>query len=225
MGKATIDGATKLKARLEELAAEVMGWPAGEVRLADDHFVVGDGSGESASFDEVTERVMRGAPVHVMGEYEAQVDHHAEDTSFYAFMMEVEVDPSTGQVTPVEAVMVVDVGPIINPIAHSGQLDGSFVYGLGNTLMEELDIDEEGRVSTLSLGDYKLPTQMDTCPLRTFLLHTEIGPGPFGAKAVGETVNAGVHPAIANAVRDAVGVRIKTYPITAERVFEALQAQ
>ena len=55
------------------------------------------------------------------------------------------------------------------------------------------------------------------------LVPTEIGPGPFGAKAVGETINAGVHPAIANAVRDAVGVRIKTFPVTSERVYEALQ--
>ena len=91
-------------------------------------------------------------------------------------------------------------------------------------MTEELVI-EDGRVTTASLGEYKLPTQMDTMPVRTILLPTEIGPGPFGAKAVGETTKSGVHPAIANAVRDAVGVRIKTYPITAERVYEALQAQ
>jgi CO/xanthine dehydrogenase Mo-binding subunit len=138
-------------------------------------------------------------------------------------MIEVEVDPETGQVKPIEAVMTVDVGPIINPVAHQGQLDGSFVYGLGNTMMEELEIDDEGKVSTLSLGEYKMPTQMDTIPLRTVLIPTEIGPGPFGAKAVGETVNAGVHPAIANAVRDAIGVRIKTFPITSERVYRAIQ--
>jgi CO/xanthine dehydrogenase Mo-binding subunit len=135
------------------------------------------------------------------------------------------VDPLTGRVTPVEAIMAVDVGPVINPIAHQGQLDGSFVYGLGNTLMEELTIDDEGRVNALSLGEYKLPTQMDTIPYKTILIPTEIGPGPFGAKAVGETINAGVHPAISNAVRDAVGVRIKTYPVTAERVYDAMQAR
>jgi CO/xanthine dehydrogenase Mo-binding subunit len=54
---------------------------------------------------------------------------------------------------------------------------------------------------------------------------TEIRPGPFGAKAVGETVNAGVHPAIVNAVRDAVGVRVKTFPVTSERVYQALREQ
>jgi len=140
-------------------------------------------------------------------------------------MIEVEVDPDTGRIRPLEGVMVIDVGPIINPIAHQGQLEGSFVYGLGNTLMEELAVDDDGRVSTLSLGEYKLPTQMDTIPLRTVLLPTDIGPGPWGAKAAGEITNSGVHPAISNAVRDAVGVRIKTYPVTAERVYNALQAR
>jgi len=223
MGRATIAGATSLKSRLEELAAEVMGWPAGDVHLTGGQFVVGDGSQESATFEAVAERIAQGAPVEVVGAYDSAVEHKTEDTSFCAYMIEVEVDPETGHVKPIEAVMAVDVGPIINPTAHQGQLDGSFVYGLGNTMMEELTIDEEGRVNALSLGEYKLPTQMDTIPLRTILVPTEIGPGPFGAKAVGETINAGVHPAIVNAVRDAIGVRIKTYPVTSERVYEAMR--
>jgi CO/xanthine dehydrogenase Mo-binding subunit len=225
MGRATINGALRMKDKLEELAAEVMGWPAGEVHLQDDRFVVGDGSAESASFEQVADRIARGGPIEIVGQYDSSVEHTTEDTSFYAYMIEVEVDPETGHVKPLEAVMTVDVGPIINPVAHQGQLDGSFVYGLGNTMMEELEIDDEGKVSTLSLGEYKMPTQMDTIPLRTVLIPTEIGPGPFGAKAVGETVNAGVHPAIANAIRDAIGVRIKTFPITSERVYRAIQEQ
>jgi CO/xanthine dehydrogenase Mo-binding subunit len=229
MGKATIAGATELKARLEELAAEVMGWPAGQVRLEGSEFrASGADSGGvelQASFEEVARRIAAGPPVEVVGAYDSHAQHNeAEDTSFYAYMIEVAVDPETGEVRPLDAVVVVDVGPIINPIAFQGQLDGSFVYGIGNTLMEDLEIDEEGRITTLSLGEYKLPTQVDIPPVRTILLPTEIGPGPFGAKAVGETTNSGVHPAISNAVRDAVGVRIKTYPVTAERVHEALQS-
>jgi CO/xanthine dehydrogenase Mo-binding subunit len=139
-------------------------------------------------------------------------------------MIEVEADPETGQIRPIEVTMVVDVGTIINPIAHQGQLEGSFVYGLGNAVMEELVV-EDGRVTSLSLGEYKLPTEMDIPPLRTVLVPTEIGPGPFGAKAAGEITNSGVAPAVANAVRDALGVRVKALPITAERVFNALQEQ
>lgn len=226
VGRATVSAATTLKDRLEELASEVMGWPSGEVRLQNDRFVVGDGSAESASFDEVAQRIARGSSVQVRGQYDSQSldEHKPEDTSFYAYMIEVEVDPETGQVRPLEVVMAVDVGTIINPVAHQGQLEGSFVYGLGNAMMEELVV-EDGKVTTLSLGEYKLPTEMDVPPLRTVLVPTEIGPGPFGAKAAGEITNSGVTPALANAVRDAVGVRIKTHPITAERVFEALQKE
>ncbi len=116
----------------------------------------------------------------------------------------------------------VDVGTVINPLAHQGQLNGGFAFGVGAALMEELPIDDGGKVAALSLGEYKLPTVMDMPALRTVLLRTEIGPGPFGAKAVGEVTNSGVAPAIANAVADAVGARITELPITSERVLTAL---
>ncbi len=219
VGRAAILAATRLKEQLEALAAEVMGWPEGEVRLEGDRFIAGD---ESVPFEQVAARITRGEPVEVRGEYDSLAgDEKPEDASFYACVVEVEVDPTTGQVRPLNGTMVVDVGTIINPIAHQGQLDGSFVYGLGNATMEELGV-EDGKITTLSLGEYKLPTELDAPPLRTILVPTEIGPGPFGAKAAGEITNSGVAPAIANAIRDAVGVRVKAMPITAERVFTAL---
>ena len=221
VGRAAILAATRMKEQLEALAAEVMGWPEGEVRLEEDRFVAGD---ESAPFEQVAERIARGEPVEVRGEYDSHAgDEKPEDANFYACVVEVEVDPATGQVRPLNGTMVVDVGTVINPIAHQGQLDGSFVYGLGNATMEELGV-EDGKITTLSLGEYKLPTQLDAPPLTTVLVPTEIGPGPFGAKAAGEITNSGVAPAVANAIRDAVGVRVKAMPITAERVYEALQS-
>ncbi len=75
---------------------------------------------------------------------------------------------------------------------------------------------------TASLGEYKLPTQMDAPPFRSVLLPCDTGPGPFGAKSAGETTNTAVGGAIANAIYDAVGVQITACPITAERVYEAL---
>ncbi len=225
VGRATIMASTEMKKRLEELAAEVMGWPAGDVLLEENRFRVRDGS-ESAGFEEVTQRIAAGAPVSTRGEYDSIGGHEEdpEDASFYAYMIEVEADPETGQITPVDVMMAVDVGTIINPIAHQGQLEGSFVYGFGNAVMEDLVV-EDGKITTLSLGEYKMPTEMDIPPLRTVLVPTEIGPGPFGAKAAGEITNSGVAPAIANAVRDALGVRVKELPITAERLFAALAEQ
>jgi CO/xanthine dehydrogenase Mo-binding subunit len=115
---------------------------------------------------------------------------------------------------------VADVGTIINPIAHDGQLRGGFGFGLGAALMEQLAV-EDGRVLTANLGDYKLPTQLDMPPYR--LVHVpSVGPGPFGAKMAGELSNCAVAPAIANAVQDAVGVRVVDLPITAEAVRRGL---
>jgi CO/xanthine dehydrogenase Mo-binding subunit len=220
-GRAALDGGQRLKRVLEDLAAEAFGWPSGDVRLERDRFVAG---AESASFEEVALRVGRGAPVEVVGEYGGEVHDHDEGGDFNAsvYAVEVEVDRETGVVRVRDAVQVVDVGAVINPLAHQGQLNGGFAFGIGAALMEELAVDEAGKVATLSLGEYKLPTSMDMPPLRTVLLSTTVGPGPFGAKAVGEVTNSGVAPAIANAVQDAVGVRVFDLPITAEKVLSAL---
>jgi CO/xanthine dehydrogenase Mo-binding subunit len=148
---------------------------------------------------------------------------HAAVTSFTAQVAEVAVDPQTGQVTVRRFTTAHDVGTIINPIGHQGQIEGGFVQGLGFALMEEMQT-EEGRVSTLSLGDVKLPTMQDIPPLTTVILQEPVGPGPFNAKAIGEGSISAVAPAIANAVADACGVRVLELPITAEKVYWSLAA-
>lgn len=222
-GRAALAGATELKARLEELSAEAMGWPAGKVRLRDDHFHVEDGTGESATFAAVAARICAGGIVEVEGKYDG--GHHApdepEDFNFVGYMIEVEVDRATGQVRVLDVVLAVDVGRIINPLAHQGQLEGGFVSGLGAALMEELVL-QDGRVVGPSLAEYKLPTQVDVPPLRTILVPTAVGPGPFGAKMAGELTNTTVAPAVANAIHDAVGARVTMLPLSAERVLRAI---
>jgi putative selenate reductase molybdopterin-binding subunit len=147
---------------------------------------------------------------------------HAAVTSFTAQVAEVAVDPATGQVTVRHFTTAHDVGTIINPIGHQGQIEGGFVQGLGFALMEEMKT-EDGRISTLSLGDFKLPTIQDIPPLTTVILQDPVGPGPFNAKAIGEGSISAVAPAVANAVADACGVRILDLPITAEKVYFALR--
>jgi CO/xanthine dehydrogenase Mo-binding subunit len=147
---------------------------------------------------------------------------HAAVTSFTAQVAEVAVDPATGQVTVRHFTTAHDVGTIINPIGHQGQIEGGLVQGLGFALMEEMQT-EDGRISTLSLGDFKLPTIQDIPPLTTVILQDPVGPGPFNAKAIGEGSISAVAPAVANAVADACGVRILDLPITAEKVYFALR--
>jgi CO/xanthine dehydrogenase Mo-binding subunit len=145
-------------------------------------------------------------------------------TSFCAQVAEVEVDPETGQVRVRRMVTVHDAGRVIHPVSHQGQIEGGLVQGLGLALMEELKA-EDGHISTLSLGDYKLPVMRDAPPLTTVVLEDAVGPGPFAAKAIGEMSISPVPAAIANAIFDACGVRITELPLSAEKVYFALQAR
>jgi CO/xanthine dehydrogenase Mo-binding subunit len=219
IGAVAMQTGAQLKDRLQELAAEVMGWPADAIQLTGDRFVAGS---DSASFDEVASRIARGAQVQVEGTHTPE-PAHAEgigDANFTAFAIEVGVDPDTGEVRIVDVLQVADVGTIINPVAHEGQLKGGFGFGLGAAMMEDLAT-QDGRVLTPSLGEYKLPTQMDMPPYRLVYVES-VGPGPFGAKMAGELSNCAVAPAVANAVAQAAGARLMDLPITAEAVLRAL---
>ena len=143
-------------------------------------------------------------------------------TAYCAQVAEVEVDPETGQVKVHRIVTAHDVGTIINPLDHQGQIDGAVMQGLGYALMEGLQADE-GRITTLSLGEAKIPTMQDIPTLITVLVASPDGEGPFQGKAIGENPISPVAPAIANAVYDAVGVRIQDLPITAEKIRVASQ--
>ena len=157
------------------------------------------------------------APITVMG----AAEQTAHVFGSYAFAIEVTVDRETGAFRIVDAALVADVGTVINPVAVRGQLEGGFVFGLGQAVMEELVI-QDGRVVTANFGDYKIPTIADVPKLRLTLLTGTHGPGPFGAKSVGELANPAVPAAVANAIADAVGARVLSLPITAEKVFAAL---
>jgi CO/xanthine dehydrogenase Mo-binding subunit len=160
-----------------------------------------------------------GFPIEVAREVEAP--RGEDNPAFGACAVEVAIDELTGEIGVARAVLVADAGTVINPIAHRGQLEGGFAFGLGAALMEELPV-EGGQVLAGSLGDYKVPTSPDMPPLEVVTLCSDEGLGPFGAKPVGEFGNLGVAPAIANAVERAVGVRLRSLPLTSEAVWAAL---
>jgi len=120
---------------------------------------------------------------------------------------------------------VADVGQIVNPLGHQGQLDGGFIAGFGLATMEEMPLGEDGQLLALSLGDYKLPCIKDIPPLRTIHVVAASGTGPYGAKMAGELGNCAVAPAIVNAVANASGARLREYPVTAERIHAALRSE
>ena len=141
---------------------------------------------------------------------------------FATHAAEVEVDTETGVVKVVKVAAAHDVGQAINPTTCEQQIEGSVVMGLSNTLFEELKM-ENGRILNNSLADYKLATVLDVPQIVPIIVEARHGEGPFGAKGVGEPAAGATAPAIANAIFDAVGIRIKDLPITAEKVWAALK--
>jgi CO/xanthine dehydrogenase Mo-binding subunit len=141
---------------------------------------------------------------------------------FATHAVEVEVDIETGAVKVLKVVAAHDVGRAINPITCEQQIEGSVIMGLSNTLFEELKT-EGGRILNNSLADYKLATFLDTPQIVPIIVDSTHQEGPFGAKGVGEPAAAATAPAIAGAIFDAVGIRMKDLPITAEKVWLALK--
>jgi CO/xanthine dehydrogenase Mo-binding subunit len=113
------------------------------------------------------------------------------------------------------------VGRAINPTAVEGQIQGGSAQGIGWALMEEVRV-EEGVTQTPSLSEYLIPTAKDLPRTEAIILESGTGVGPFGAKGIGEPSLTPAAPAVANAVADAIGVRVHDLPITPEKVLEAL---
>jgi CO/xanthine dehydrogenase Mo-binding subunit len=140
---------------------------------------------------------------------------------FAGIAVEVAVDAETGRVDVTRVVNANEVGKIVNPMMHQGQIDGGLIQGFGYALMENVAV-EDGRVTTANLNDYKLPTARDVPPMETILLEPDL---TLGITPIGEGPNAAMSAAIANAVADATGTDQLVLPITPESVRAALAGQ
>ncbi len=219
-GQAVARATTSLVDALRSLGASHWNTTAENVSWADGG-VLGkvNGRGKRLALKDLAR--LAETPVKGFGHYNG---HKPDVYSFQAVVADVEVDAETGKVGLKHLYFVYDVGTIINPLIHQGQIEGGIVQGLGYALTEELQLDE-GRVTTLSLGDYKIPNIADVVPLTTSLVQAKVGPGPFGAKAVAEAGISIVAPAVANAVYNATRVRITELPITAEKILRGLNSR
>jgi len=145
------------------------------------------------------------------------------DFTFGAMAVEVAVDTETGEVTILKCVACHDVGRAVNPAAVKGQIEGGAAQGIGYALMEDCIV-KEGRIQTPTLSEYLIPTAVDVPKMKVIILESGTGVGPFGAKGVGEPSLTPAAPAVANAVSNAIGVRMKSLPITPEKVLAALES-
>jgi len=216
-GNAGYDAAVKAVAEIKRVAAEKMGCSPDEIVLSNGA-VLHKRAERRMTYAELVKS--QGSPISVIGSYSDATKVH--QASMCAQIAEVEVDPETGQIKLRKYTQAHNTGTVLNPLMHQGQIDGGTVMGIGYALMEHLII-EDGKVATTHFGDYKIPTIQDIPPMKTVVTETPKGPGPYNSMAIGETSNIPVAAAIANAVEDAVGVRIKDLPITAEKVFESLR--
>ena len=141
---------------------------------------------------------------------------------FEAQIAEVEVDTDTGEIKVLELWDAHDIGKAINPQSVEGQIEGSLAMGIGYTFYEDLRF-KNGRVLNANFAGYRVPRSIGMPKMNSILVETDELEGPFGAKGMGEAALLPTAAAIANAVEDAIGVRIKELPLTPEKIIKALK--
>ena len=144
---------------------------------------------------------------------------------FAAQFAEVDVDTETGRVRVVKFVSVVDCGQAINPKLAEGQVDGAVLNGISFALSEQYLYNQKGAMTNSSFWDYKIYGTLDMPEMVTVVLDSNEPSGPYGAKSVSEIGINCPAPAIANAVYDAIGVRIYDLPLTPEKVLKAIRSR
>ena len=223
-GKAVQLAAQDARGKLLALAAERFGVPPDALACAGGRVYVQDNPPQGLSLAQLARMSLtsRGGPI--VGQ--AALSSMPYAPVFNTQGVEVVVDRETGQVKITRFVQAQDVGVAVNPMGVEGQMEGGAVQGIGRALSEELLIDPAtGRVRNPSLATYLMPLAVDMPEIENILINVPTNDGPFGARAVAESPGFGPPAAIANAVFDAVGVRIYELPLTAERVLAALQGR
>jgi CO/xanthine dehydrogenase Mo-binding subunit len=219
-GGSAYEAAKQARQELMRIAAESMGASLEEL-LVYEGGVIHRRAERRMSFAEIART--NGRPIIGEGHYVNMKE--GPETSTVAQVAEVEVDEETGEVTVKRLTTAHNTGTILNPLTHQGQIDGAVVMGMGYGTIEEIIADDSGRVTTANLGDYKIPNIKDIPTLSTAIVQSDAGSGPYNSMSIGETAIIPTAAAIANAVEDAVGVRIKSLPITAEKVLSALKGR
>jgi len=234
-GEAVRKCADKVRAQILDVAAAMTGRPADDFSLRGGHVIAVGGDTASAGKNAATAggkiplSAVAGHATYRRDQFQiqAQASHTTEASPppFAAHFAEVEVDSETGDVRVVDYVAAIDCGQAINPALAEGQNEGAVANGISFALTEEYIFNSRGMMTNPSFGRYKIAMAADLPKIRTILVETHEPTGPYGAKSVSEIGINGPLPAIANAIYDALGVRIFHAPFTAERVLEAIRKE
>ncbi len=233
-GNAALQAAERARDILAEHAAAKLNVPVSRLVFADGRVFdaqnteTGMSFAESVQFAETAQGIVGTVgsykPPRSTGRYRGAGVGPSPAYSYSAAVASVEVDPTSGIFTVPKIWIAHDIGRCINPAAVIGQVEGGVYMGLGEALMEEMAYRGKRKVvhKIPSMLEYKSPTTLEMCDVETYLIEDPDPNGPFGAKEVGQGPLLPIMPAVANAVYDAVGVRIDEVPITPEKVLRAL---
>src|SRR5713101_4400489 len=223
VGSAVLAAARDARNQVFTIAAEMLEASAKDMELQDGKVMVKGVPEKYVTLQQIAANSMRfGAPYEpVYGR--GRSANRVSSPMFAAHLAKVAVDPETGEVRVLDYVAAQDVGRAINLAEVEGQIHGGVVQGIGWALFEGMIYDEQGQLLTSTLMDYALPHSQDVPAITPLLVEVPSALGPFGAKGVGEPPVVPVAAAIANAIRDAVGVRMTQIPMTPEHVFAALR--
>ena len=235
-GNAVKAAAVVVKKRLLEVAGELLEASTEDLEVRDGHVHI-KGSDKKLSYTDVIKRAE--GPFVVMTEEGPKPTSIKEKGTIIGVasmappsnpspssveFVELEVDTDTGEVKILRVVFAHDIGKVVNPSAAEGQVEGGFQQGMGYALMEEIQFDEEsGACLTADFLDYKIPTAVEMPPsIESIFIESNEPTGPFGAKSLSEPCCSVPAPAIANAIYNAVGVRVRELPITPEKILAGL---
>jgi CO/xanthine dehydrogenase Mo-binding subunit len=218
-GHATRLAAADAKEQLLQAASRKLGVAKEGLSLSGSG-VVRVPAGQSLSYGEV----VQSAGTEIRGHGFYKNFESGPEAALCVQVAEVDVDRETGQVRLRQFTSAHSTGTVLNPLMHQGQIDGGVVMGMGYALMEGVLIDG-GTVVGANFGENKIPSIKDIPSLKTVIQEFPVGNGPYGGMSIGEPPVVPTAAAIANAVEDAVGVRIFDLPITAEKVLNALRAR
>ncbi len=240
LGNAAIDAATKLRKLVQKAVGQAWDVPPGEVLLAGGQALWAPDTSRQmpiaeafnlaeAAFGTLGATGWYNTPKDVHGEYRGGTIGASPAYSFTAHVAEVEVDVETGVVEVQKIWVAHDCGRALNPVLVEGQMEGSAYMGFGEALMEEhvvkdADHGRAGLHNAPSLLDYRIPTSLDTPALESLIVESIDPEGPYGAKEAGEGPLHPSIPAIANAIHDAIGVRMDRLPFSAPHVWRAVEA-
>jgi len=233
-GKATLMAVTALKKNLLAKAAEMLEANPQNLEFRDKKVQVkGDPTSFLALESVVKACAADGIPIYNVAQFNGPsrelIDFKTgqgqvfADFTYGTHAAEVAVDTETGKIQVLKLNACYDVGQAINLNSVEGQIEGGALYGLGYGLTEEIIL-EKGITLTPSFAEFLIPTSVDGPDVQTILIESGDGVGPFGAKGIGEPACTSPAPALANAVCDAIGVRIYNLPITPEKILRALKA-